>query len=294
MPLILICALLISTANAEAGQTALAHLKLPLGARADGMGEAYSAVVTDVTAGWWNAAALPHLKATQFMFNHCSHFQGISLSHLGMATSFGKDGVGVGILTFSAGGIEYRERATQEPIGTFDVLAFHPMLSYGRAIDPELSVGVTLMGLYEKIYEDEAAGIAFNGGVLYLPKFVKGARLAAVFQNFGPKFGLKSVTYPLPFRAKLGAAYGLGVREFGVTVAGDYVWPLHGEYKVNAGIELNYRSVVSLRTGYRWGHDTQSLSFGLGVSHGRLALDYAYTPYRELGTSHKVSLLVTP
>ena len=294
MSYILIFTLLFSSFSNEAGQTALAHLKLPLGARADGMGEAYSAIAKDATAGWWNAAALPQLESTQFVFNHCSHFQGITLDYLGVATSFGGNGVGFGVMTFSSGELEYREKASQEPLGTFSVIAFHPILSYGRRIDPELSLGITVIGLYEKIYLDEATGIAFNGGILYRPEYLQGARFAAVFQNFGPKFGLREITYTLPFRAKAGFGYSVKAKEFELTAASDYVWPLHGKYKLNTGVELSYRSLVFLRTGYKFGYDIQQLSFGLGVNHKGLSVDYAYSPYRELGASHKVSLLITP
>lgn len=294
MCLVLIFTVLVATAGNEAGQTILSHLKLPLGARADGMGEAYSAIVEDATGGWWNAAALPELESTQFIFNHCSHFQGITLDYLGMATGFGENGIGLGILSFSSGKLEYREKASQEPLGTFSVLAFHPVISYGRRIDPELSLGLSLIGLYEKIYLDEATGVAFNGGILYDPKFLEGLKVAAVFQNFGPKFGLRDITYPLPFRAKLGLGYRLELREFGVIAASDYVWLAYGEYRINTGLELSYKSLIALRGGYKWGYDTQGLSFGLGVTHKRVAIDYAYTPYRELGASHKVSLLFTP
>ncbi len=294
MPLVLIVTLLFSTLDSGAGQTMFSHLRLPLGARAEGMGEAYTAIVDDATAGWWNAAALPRLETTQFVFNHCSHFQGINLDYLGLASGLGNNGIALGVLTFSSGELEYRESASEEPLGTFSMLAFHPVISYGRRIDPELSFGLTLVGLYQKIYTDESTGLAFNGGILYCPNLLKGLRIAGVFQNFGPKIGLKKTTYPLPFRAKLGLGYHLDLQEFGVIAASDYVRPVYGDHKVNTGLELSYRSLICLRGGYKWGYDTQRFSLGLGVTCTGIAIDYAYTPYRELGSSHKISLLLTP
>jgi len=294
MSAILILSILVLNVGTGAGQTIFSHLQLPLGARADGMGEAYSAIAEDATAGWWNAAALSHLESTQYAFSHCSHFQGMTLDYLGLATGFGGNGIGFGILTFSSGELEYREKATQEPLGSFNMIALHPMVSYGRAIDPELSLGFSLIGLYEKAYTDEVAGLALNGGILYYPEFLKDLSVAAVFQNFGLKLGFKEITYPLPFRAKLGMGYHLDLDEFGVILGGDYVWPAFSEYKVHTGIELDYRSLIFVRGGYKWGYDTQRLSFGLGIAHRGIAFDYAYTPYRETGASHKVSLLFSP
>lgn len=294
MSVILIFSILFSSVSSEAGQTVFSHLQLPLGARADGMGEAYSAIAEDATAGWWNAAVLSELESTQFVFNHCSHFQGMTLDYLGMAMGLRGNGIGFGILTFSSGELEYREGATQEPLGTFSMLAVHPMLSYGRKIDPELSLGLSLIGLYEKIYTDEATGFALNGGILYHPQFLENLRIAAVFQNFGLKLGLREITYPLPFRAKIGLGYHLNLQEFGVIAASDYVSPAFGEHKVNTGLELSYKSLIALRGGYKWGYDTQRLSFGLGVAHEGVAVDYSYTPYKDVGASHKVSLLFTP
>jgi hypothetical protein len=294
MPFLIALTILFSAVNGTAGETILAHLELPLGARADGMGEAYSAIAEDATAGWWNAAVLPSLESTQFVFSHSSHFEGTTMDYLGMATGFGGNGIGLGVLTFSSGELEYRETAAREPLGTFSVQAFHPVIAYGRQIDPELSVGLSLVGLYEKIHIDEAAGIAFNGGVLYRPKRVQGLGVAAVFQNFGPKFGLRQITYPLPFRAKLGLGYHRDLGEFKVMLAGDLLWLVDDNYRLNTGMEVSYRSLISVRGGSKWGYDTQQFSVGLGIAHGWVGLDYAYTPYRELGASHKISLLFTP
>ncbi len=258
------------------------------------MGEAYSAIAFDATSVWWNAAALADLQSAQFTFNHRSHFQSISLDYLGMATRWGEGGIGFGVLSFSSGELEYRESATEEPIGNFSILALHPVISYGRRIDPELSFGLSLIGLYEKVHTDEATGFAMSGGALYDPQILDGLTVAAVFQNFGPKFGLKEITYPLPFQAKLGVGYCFGMGQFGVTLATDWVSPSYDDYRVNTGIEVNYKSLVSFRGGYKWGYDTQRMTAGLGVAYSGVAIDYAYVPYRELGGSHRISLLLTP
>jgi hypothetical protein len=72
------------------------------------------------------------------------------------------------------------------------------------------------------------------------------------------------------------------------------VSPAYDDIRVNTGIEVDYRSLIAFRGGYKWGYDTQRLTAGLGVAYSGVSVDYAYVPYRELGGSHRISLLLTP
>ncbi|MCI0378607.1 MAG: hypothetical protein L0215_13440, partial [Gemmataceae bacterium] len=57
------------------------------------------------------------------------------------------------------------------------------------------------------------------------------------------------------------------------------------------------RAAIALRAGYKWrgqdvgfrGHD--GLTAGIGFRIGRLGLDYAYQPFGDLATSHRVALV---
>ena len=60
------------------GVTAAPYLNLAVGARAAGMGEAYTAVVDNVDASWWNPGALVKVENPQFALMHNQNFGGTS------------------------------------------------------------------------------------------------------------------------------------------------------------------------------------------------------------------------
>jgi hypothetical protein len=73
--------------------------------------------------------------------------------------------------------------------------------------------------------------------------------------------------------------------------------PLAGAPDLHVGGEYRMRGILALRAGYRLGpQDWSGLSLlsgvtaGLGVNLGMFSLDYAFTPYGNLGMVHRLSL----
>jgi len=71
-PLVLVCLLAASAAHATkyAGE----FLKVPVGARAAGMGGAFTAVADDATAPWWNPAGMAYLPYREVIPQHSEKF----------------------------------------------------------------------------------------------------------------------------------------------------------------------------------------------------------------------------
>src|SRR5258708_37140292 len=61
-----------------AGSTSTNFQKIGMGARAVGMGEAFSSVSDDATAVFWNPAGLILAKGTQFNLTHAEWLQGVT------------------------------------------------------------------------------------------------------------------------------------------------------------------------------------------------------------------------
>ena len=70
----------------------------------------------------------------------------------------------------------------------------------------------------------------------------------------------------------------------------------NGVNTLQMGVEDVVHEFLSLRAGYRAVYaDTQilgltGLSVGLGLQIQNLGIDYAYLPYGDLGTTHRISL----
>ena len=68
--IIVFCFPLMSQNVSKTGTTAAQFLKIGIGARALGMGGAYSAVSNDVTALYWNPAGLSSSKKNGIILDH--------------------------------------------------------------------------------------------------------------------------------------------------------------------------------------------------------------------------------
>ena len=66
----------IGTAFAESAGQAGAYLKMGVGARALGMGSAFTAVADDSTASFWNPAGLAKMKKPEASFMHANLING--------------------------------------------------------------------------------------------------------------------------------------------------------------------------------------------------------------------------
>jgi len=283
----------VSTSLAQtgsAGATGLAFLKLGVGARANGMGEAYVAVANDATATFWNPAALTRLDHAHLTFTHSEWIQDVSNEFLAFAfPSFG--GVtGVSIYVNNIGGIERRVNPG-ESLGSIEANDVALGLSYGRAISQSLSVGVTAKYLYEKIYLESASGYALDVGFNFQP-FANGLNLGLAAQNLGSMNELQSQSIDLPKTLRVGASYSLPLESLdgAVVVAAEGVKLVENDLRGHFGAELQVKSLLALRVGYQTGYDDKSIGGGFGLSFQRYHLDYGYTPFSSnLGDTHRFS-----
>ena len=85
-----------------------------------------------------------------------------------------------------------------------------------------------------------------------------------------------------------------------LTLAGDAAYPMTEARMWAAGaVELTPVRLLSLRGGYRWSQDNQHLKglsgvvAGLGIRLGSFGIDYAYQPFGDLTTSHRVAVVYT-
>src|SRR5258708_26333936 len=76
------------------GSTTGELLKIPLGARAIGMGEAFTALPDDSSALYWNPAGLSLMNQKEATFMHSSLIEGIHCEHLAFVPPTGGYGLG--------------------------------------------------------------------------------------------------------------------------------------------------------------------------------------------------------
>lgn len=281
-------------ANAQAGKSGFAVLKLGVSGEAIGMADAMTARSSGAASTYYNPAGLlGGDKETEVLLMHKEWIEGSSTEFLGAAVPLSSEhALGVSVNLTSVSDVEIRTRPGPAE-GTFSAKTFAGGVSYAQGFGSGIRAGITARFLYEKIFVDEALGGSFDAGV-QVDSLVDRLSLGLTVANVGFTNHLRNEATTLPSLLRVGAAYFLPVPsvETEIGFAGDlvHVFPESASY-FGAGAEVRFRNVVSIRTGTHFGETERGLTFGLGIHYGITTFDYAYSQIGlDLGAGHTFSL----
>jgi hypothetical protein len=279
-----VCMMLFASAMFAAefgGVTASPYLNLGVGARASGMGEAYTAVVDNVDAGWWNPGALVKVENPQFGLMHNQNFGGTSYEYL--AVGFPAEQLGLdiwGTIGITALLVRVDDVATTKETITGDYSTdqadrqeFYGAggtvlgVTYSWQAAKMFAVGATLKLINQKIALEEGWIPAVDVGILVNTN-MPGFDLGMVFQNvsFMQMNQVKGAPdAPLPLNLKFGLGYKVK-RLFtseddprdGLATDIDAILPLQPAnmpFRLNAGLEYSMNfgdNIFKPRFGYRF------------------------------------------
>jgi tetratricopeptide (TPR) repeat protein len=268
-------------------------LAVPVGVRAVGMGEAYTAAGNDVYALNWNPAGLARVPGFQLGLAHNEWSSQLGLRQevldYGMSMSQ-SSGFGIGIDYFSLGQLDQRasDGALQGQSGAFD---FAASAGYGWSMldQDRLKLGLNAEFGMESLFSSSQSGFGGNLGLLY--EFTHDYSLGISLNHLGTGTG--------GFMPPSAASFGLSglFLNHGLTVDVDGMVPFNADPLIKAGLEFNF-GVLSLRGGYRYDvgakpGDVQSgLSAGAGFKAGFFDIDYAFVPYGDLSSTHRVAATI--
>jgi hypothetical protein len=289
-----ICALVLfagaAPAESATGTSGLAFLKLGVGARANGLGYAYTSVVDDATAVFWNPAGLLRMRRAQVTVTHSEWLAGIRNDFAAFAFPGLGGVVGLSAYLNNIDGVERRTRPSDDPIGTVEANDLALGFSYARALPANLQAGITVKYLYEKISLESASGLAFDFGLNYRP-LPAPLHLALVFQNVGSMSDLRNDAITLPATIRAGVSYLFRLRSGDLVLASDVVKVRGLDMRANVGTELRVKERLAVRAGYQTGFDNKGISVGFGLKLNRTFMDYGYTPFdADFGNTHRFSL----
>jgi hypothetical protein len=166
-------------------------LKIGIGARAIGLGEAYVAVANDPTAIYWNPAGLASMQRNEVAFSHVEWPADIRYEHIAMVVPMRKLG---GSLAMQLGVLSTTIDETTElqPFGTGHTFVYSDAifgLAYARRWTDKLLVGLGAKYLHENLGTQvggptTSAFLFDMGSIYYLG--LGSVRIAVSLTNFAP------------------------------------------------------------------------------------------------------------
>jgi hypothetical protein len=286
--LILSCSSYSIAGDNNAGTRGGQFLKIDVGARACGMGGAYVAVAEDVNTIYWNPAALAKLTHQEITFMHNEWLDDTGYEFLAYARPLSdkEEGIGISITYLGCGNIEgYENKDKRVDFSACDLAV---TAGYGKKIN-KLFIGGNIKGIYQKIKDNTATGMAMDIGILY---DINNIRVGACIQNIGTKLKFDKVADSLPVTIRTGTAFTL--LDDRILISMDITKPVDNDIRINMGIEYKIMERVMIRCGYNSDNDLDDgLSAGIGFVTSRSAgwyFDYAFVPYGDIGNTHRVSV----
>lgn len=274
---------------AAVGTTSAQFLKLSQGARAQAMGGVFVGVANDVSTLYWNPAGLAQIKSPEALFSYISHFQDITFGNIGLIKPTHIGTFGIGVVYLGHKDIpSYDVNAT--PMGNYSANSMCISLAYGRGFGKRILLGGSLKYIFERIEKEEAKGFSCDLGMFYETP-IKGLDLGLVVKNLGQEVKFVKEGASLPLNFKLGLSFK-PIKSLNFAV--DLTLPQDNEFYGGIGVEYWIKDIMALRCGYTTGPEDEGpgVSGGIGFNIARFVVDYAFSPYGDLGESHSLSFLV--
>jgi len=286
------------TYGSDAGTTGANFLKIGVGARAVGMGEAQVAICNDVTSVFWNPAGLARTESQEASFVYSLWFEGIRLQYFSYAYRHPALGTFAGSINYLSMGKIEGYRADGAKAGEVKAYDLSGILSYGRSLPYDINGGINLKFIQQKLEEESSFAFGIDIGVIgSLGRWLRVKGLEELtcginLQNLGSKVKFQKEEGSLPLNLKFGVGITKELLGDPLTVAIDGNMPNDNRFYGSLGIEYWVRDLIGLRLGYKSGQDLgNGLSFGGGIKVNIFQLDYALVHCGELGYTHRIGIV---
>lgn len=296
-------------------------LKIGVGARATGMGGAYSGLSNDITSIYWNAAGIADVEGIAANFSYTQWFAGLSHNFVAASLPVGEQyRAAISITSFSSGDIQQTTLTSPQGTGTYYSLSDLAIgLTFGGKLTDQFSFGFTGKYIQQQFSNLSSSGLVLDIGTMYRTD-IQGLRLGFSINNLGGEFqytgqdlvqktsqtnGLgqrpietelvaKSYSLPLSFRAGLAADVIENDEMNKLVVAADFETFSDAPEQYAFGAEYTWNDFVSLRAGYRIGQRQLGVAAGAGLKYEsggfKGSLDYSVTPTEDFGLMNRLSI----
>ncbi len=315
--LFLLPALLLA-GKSDVGTTAYPFLKIGVGAKAQAMGGAFAGLADDESAAYYNPAGIIGFQQRAVAGSYMNYIADIQSGYLTLIlpsvapqTQVRSDqfdeytvkdagrALAISVNYLNYGTID-ETNGDGEIIGDFSGSDVALALTYARRLTDQFTLGGSAKFIYQKIQEYSSDALAVDLGAIYR---LRDGRTSIGFSASNLGFQLSGLSTehkdPLPIIVRAGLSHRL--RGMPLTASAEVAYPTDNDVFGSLGLELMPNgSPVALRVGYStFGNNyetggskdnTAGFSVGAGFHVSQFVIDYAFLPYADLGSLHRVSL----
>lgn len=295
----------------------MTYLGISMSARETAMGDAGTASVKGIQGLWHNPAVLADIPQMAAAFNQVNWLIDTKLYGAGFAYSLGNWGtIGIDVTYMDFGEIMGTQRVDKEvdyrgfiTTGDIGVEDYAIGFAYARRINDKFVLGLKIKRLHERLgtasyvtdeYEDTVTGEkvrerktkewaiddwGLDFGTVYDVGW-KGLSFAMTMQNFSRDMKYWYEEFQTPMALRMGMAMDVaelwseGNDNLDLLVSIDAIHPNDHTERIHFGTELVLMERVALRGGYKFNHEIESFTAGLGLNFdfGGITgvMDYAY------------------
>ncbi len=288
----------------KVAQTGCGFLDVGAGARACGMGEAFTVVGQDATALFYNPSGIGEIdNRFDLSVGGTQWIADINYLYLAGVFNAGVWGnFGFSLITPDYGEI-YGTMVTEggegfENTGLLDVSAFCAGVAYAREFTDKFTVGgqvkYVTQHLGANLFEGDEAGVidtveneiftlSYDFGLLFYPGF-KSFAFGMSVRNFSPRVTYERIGFELPLTFALGVSMDIldffGEHpEHSIKVGLEGIHPRDWGEKYKVGAEISVRDNLFLRGGYKFNCYGEGLTAGIGISVAGVRIDYSYSEH---------------
>lgn len=295
------------------GQCGFTFLSVEVGARATGMGEAFTVVGTGSDAIFYNPAGLADMNSAKIdlVASRTEWIAGTALNALGLAYNMGTLGkVGFSLIATDYGEIYGTSVDPESETGyaedglLTDVGAYITGISYARKLTDKFQIGGNVRYAYEHLSSspidtvltvvNEISTISYDMGTIFYPGF-KSSRLGMSVRNFSTEIKYYNDGFQLPLTFNV--AVGMDILDlFGenpdnsMLVDFEVVHPRDYSRRLHLGVEYSYKELLMLRVGYKINYDIENITAGVGLNLKGFKLNYSYGKLKDFDMVNRASI----
>jgi hypothetical protein len=313
IPLLILVFSFNSYAAEKVAQTGIKMLDVGAGARACGMGEAYTVLGQDADALFYNPSCIGEIDGRfDLSVGMTQWFADIYYGYLALVYNAGVWGnFGISALVPDYGDIYGTEVDTTAELdyrgtGLVDVNSYCVGVAYAREFTDKFTVGGQVKYVMQQLGtssdpEDPAlmrdnvvSTLSYDFGLLFYPGF-KSFAFGMSVRNFSPRVKYEMIGFELPLTFVLGV--GADVLDFfgeypdySFNVGVDMVHPRDWQEMYHVGGELEYKDMIFLRVGYKFRYSQEGLNAGIGIKYAGVKIDYSYSEFDLFDWINRVSV----